>query len=328
MMPLSSFPDFVSPDDHEALSRRENSLVTASGVSYPIIDGIPDFVGAQDSAPAFADHQEFYRSRADEYDRGNDVTFRMLLCEEAAERNAMIDELRLSANARVLEIGCGTCRDTVHLLARGASVCAGDLSREMLVVGRQRLSANKADQSRARLFQGDAMRLPFADDTFDAAFHFGGLNLFPDIRRALKEMTRVVRPGGRIAAGDEGVAPWLSGTQFAAILKNSNPLFGHSPPLDCLPASARDASCRWVLNGAFYLIAFTVGAGEPELDLDIRFPGKRGGSHRTRFFGKLEGVSPELREQVLARAAQEGTPVTDWLETTLQAALTKNSARR
>lgn len=318
-----SLPDFVSPGDHAALSPRGAALVTAAGTAYPLIDGIADFVAASDAAPAYAGHQDYYRSRADEYDRGNDAMFAMLRCDEAAERNAMIDELRLAPGARVLEIGCGTCRDTVHLLERGASVCAGDLSREMLVIGRQRLGEHGADLARVRLFRADAMRLPFPDGAFDAAFHFGGLNLFPDIAAALAEMARVVRPGGRIVAGDEGVAPWLAATQFADILRNSNPLFAHSAPLDRFPVSARNVSCRWVLGGSFYLLAFDRGAGEPALDLDVTFPGKRGGSHRTRFFGKLEGVSPQLREQIIARAADEGTSVAEWLETTLRAAIPK-----
>lgn len=63
------------------------------------------------------------------------------------------------------------------------------------------------------------------------------------------------------------------------------------------------------------------GQGEPPLDLDVTFPGRRGGSHRTRYFGKLEGVSPKLRDHVLDAAAVEGVSVVDWLERTLGRAL-------
>ena len=69
-----------------------------------------------------------------------------------------------------------------------------------------------------------------------------------------------------------------------------------------------------MLNGSFYQIAFRVGPGEPQLDLDVEFPGWRGGSHRTRYFGRLEGVSPELREIVVKRAGSEGMSITAWLE--------------
>ena len=129
-------------------------------------------------------------------------------------------------------------------------------------------------------------------------------------------------------AGDEGLAPWLSQTDFAKILENSNPLFRHRAPLDSLPVRARDVVCRWILGGSFYVIAFTVGDGEPGLDLDVEFPGARGGSHRTRYYGKLEGVSPELRDSVVRAAAAEGIPVVAWLERALDRALNLNRRDR
>jgi hypothetical protein len=88
-----------------------------------------------------------------------------------------------------------------------------------------------------------------------------------------------------------------------------------------LPVSARDVTCRWIINGSSYVIDFTVGAGEPFLDLDVEFPGWRGGSHRTRSYGSLDGVAPELRERVVAAAAKEGLSLTRWLEKTLRRAL-------
>jgi ubiquinone/menaquinone biosynthesis C-methylase UbiE len=315
-------PDFVCPIDRKPLVKSEDdaALISAAGIRYPIHDGIPDFVAATDPQAPPAGNQDFYRSRAHEYDRGNDVMFKMLLCEQAPVREDLIGALKLCSGSRVLEIGCGTCRDTVHLLDRAASVHAGDLSHEMLAIGKQRLQEAGADFGRISLFRGDVMRLPFVDGFFDAAYHFGGLNLFPDIAVSLAEMARVVKPGGQVVAGDEGVGPWLANTDFAKILRNSNPLFSHSAPLDKLPVNARDVSCRWVLNGSFYLIAFEVGPGEPQLDLDVEFPGWRGGSHRTRYFGRLEGVSPELREIVVRQAAAEGLSIAAWLEKKLREA--------
>ena len=147
-----------------------------------------------------------------------------------------------ASGARVLEIGCGTCRDTIHLLNRGVTVYASDLSREMMLIGRDRLKRAGADFSRLTLFRADAVQLPFPDGFFDAAFHFGGLNLFSSVEGALAEMTRVVRRGGRVVAGDEGIGPWLSNTDFAKILENSNPLFSHRAPLEKIPTNARERS--------------------------------------------------------------------------------------
>ncbi len=313
--------DFVCPKDRQPLVLSDDgaALLSAAGIRYPVQDGIPDFVPQMDQEAPSGD-QDFYRTRAQEYDRGNDVMFKMLLCEQAPAREDLIDTLKLRPGSRVLEIGCGTCRDTMHLLARDTAVYAGDLSPEMLAIGKQRLQEAGADFHRIRLFRGDVMRLPFADGFFDAAYHFGGLNLFPDIAASLAEMARVVTPGGRVVAGDEGVGPWLSNTDFAKILKNSNPLFNHSAPIDKVPLNARDVTCRWVLNGSFYLMSFEVGTGEPQLDLDLEFPGWRGGSHRTRYFGRLEGVSPQLRDIVVKRAASEGLSISTWLEKVLRKA--------
>lgn len=320
---------FVSPRTHQPLTLAPDgmALVTESGECFDVRDGIADFVGQSDADRARSADLEYYRSRAGEYDRGMDVVFRMLLCDETRFRSQMIGALRAGEGSRLLEIGCGTCRDTSHLLALGATVFAGDLSREMLEIGRLRLQDAGVDRARLQLFRGDAMQLPFADGFFDAAFHFGGLNLFPDIAGALAEMARVVRPGGRVIAGDEGVAPWLANTDFARILKNSNPLFQYTPPLDRIPVCARDVSCNWVLNGSFYVIGFEVGEGEPPLDLDVEFPGWRGGSHRTRYYGRLEGVSPELRETVVNAAAASGMSISAWLEQTLRTATAEAAAQ-
>lgn len=314
---------FFCPRTHEPLAISADNLFMTSpaGDRYPIVDGIPALLLNAGHQEALSENHAYYRARATEYDRGNDVMFRMLLSEEEPTRAEMAAMLNIASGDRVLEVGCGTGRDTIHLLGRGAQLYASDLSREMILICRERLRAVGADTSRLRLFLTDAMRLPFPDDFFDAAFHFGGLNLFPNIAAALTEMARVVKPGGRVVAGDEGVGPWLADTDFAKILKNSNPLFKHRAPLDKIPVNARNVTCRWILNGSFYLIAFDIGTGEPRLDLDVQFPGARGGSHRTRYFGKLEGVSPELRDAVIKAAASEGVPVATWLETALYRAL-------
>lgn len=314
---------FFCPRSHEPLvaSADGRFLESPAGDRYPVIDGIPSFLLASGRDEASGDRNKYYRERAAEYDAGNDVMFRMLLCEEEQTREQLTDFLEIVQGDRILEVGCGTCRDTRHFLKRGAQVYAGDINREMVHIGRVRLEAAEVDTSVLKLFVADAGKLPFPDGFFDRAFHFGGLNLFPDIRASIAEIARVVKPGGRVVLGDEGVGPWLGETEFGKILKNSNPLFHYQAPLDKIPTHARNVSCHWILNGSFYAMVFDVGTGEPRLDLDIEFPGWRGGSHRKRYFGKLEGVSPELRDQALKAAGAEGISVVSWLERALRRAL-------
>jgi SAM-dependent methyltransferase len=264
--------------------------------------------------------QDYAGDYVRDYDRRMDVLLQTFGADERTLREQLMAPLGLKPGARVLETGCGTCRDTVHLAARAAGVVATDLSADMIRGGRAAVARTDAVR-RVRFCVADGVALPFATGAFDAAYHFGGLNLFRDIRQGLAEMARVVKPGGRVVAGDEGLAPWIADSEFGRILLNSNPLYRFEPPLGLLPVSARDVSCRWILNGAFYAIDFTVGEGEPFLDLDVEFPGARGGSHRTRYFGKLDGVSPELKQQAVDAAAREGVSLTAWLEQTLRRAL-------
>lgn len=260
---------------------------------------------------------EYFGSRAREYDHGMEVLFRTFGVDEAAVREQMVGLLRLASGSRVLETSCGTGRDTLLLASHAGRLWATDVSPEMVDICRARLQAAAVPADRVRLLVADATALPYAAGSFDAAYHFGGINEFADVHRGLLEMVRVVRPGGRVVFGDEGLAPWLLDTEYGRILLNTKPLYRHQPPLHLLPPSARDVACRWVIGGAFYVVDFTVGEGEPFLDIDIEFPGWRGGSHRTRYYGKLDGVSPELRRQVIERAAAEGLSTTAWLEKTL-----------
>ncbi|HEX2295430.1 MAG TPA: class I SAM-dependent methyltransferase [Actinomycetota bacterium] len=107
---------------------------------------------------------------------------------ESAMAAAVGAELR--DRGRVLEIGAGTGRIALPLIAAGVDVVGLDLSGPML--GR---FAAKAE-SPAPLVQGDATQLPFRDGSFGAAYAVHVLHLIPRWKEAVRELTRVVRPGG------------------------------------------------------------------------------------------------------------------------------------
>jgi SAM-dependent methyltransferase len=160
----------------------------------------------------------------------------------------------------------------------------------------------------------NATALPFPADAFDAVFHFGGFNLFGDLRHAAAELTRVAKPGGRVLFGDEAVAPWLKGSEFDAVVSTNNPLFKAETPLAVLPESARDVTVRWILGNCFYLIGFRKGDGPPTLNLDLPHKGWRGGTMRTRYYGQLEGVTLEAKAHAKAAAARAGVSMHEWLD--------------
>jgi ubiquinone/menaquinone biosynthesis C-methylase UbiE len=302
---------------HEVLA---GSLQSRLGRRYAVVEGVAVLI---DRALEPLGHEEkrengYYQAVSQSYDEGMNWLFRSFFADEDAVRRGMVDLLGLQPQHRVLEIGCGTCRDSTHiasLLGPGGALYLQDLSASMLAVGQRRMTARLTGAAACTVdfFVGNVAHLPFADGFFDAAFHFGGLNLFTDKKQALAEMTRVVRVGGKVVVGDEGLAPWHRGSLYGNILANSNKLYLHQCPLECLPECARDVAVRWVLGNAFYLIDYRVGAGHPEIDLDLPIPGRRGGTHRTRYFGTLEGVEVATKDLVLKAAARSGLSVHEWL---------------
>jgi demethylmenaquinone methyltransferase/2-methoxy-6-polyprenyl-1,4-benzoquinol methylase len=101
---------------------------------------------------------------------------------------------------RVLDLAAGTGTSSLTFSAAGADCVACDFSLGMLRAGQSRLSAReRADhEGRLALVGGDALRLPFRDETFNAVTISFGLRNVAGPVEALAEMRRVTRPGGRL----------------------------------------------------------------------------------------------------------------------------------
>lgn len=309
-------------------------LVSAAGRRYPIEDGIPNLIFSDSLTKIEADTQaEYDRVAQDIYDRAVDWQFAAFLESEDEVRETMVDLLNLRSGMKVLEVGCGTGRDSFRLarkLDAGGELHMQDLSPRMVAVCRTKMEqyATKLDLRCAMEYSAsNATALPYEDETFDAVFHFGGFNHFGDLKKGAAELARVAKRGGRILFGDEAVAPWLKGSEFDGIVSTNNPLFKADTPFDCLPDLARDVTVRWLIANCFYVIAFTKGEGPPSLDLDLKHAGSRGGSLRSRYFGVLEGVSAEAKTLVRDAAAKAGMSIHDWLDSQLRSAARKELDR-
>jgi len=114
--------------------------------------------------------------------------------------------------------------------------------------------------------------------------------------------------------GDESVGPWLRNADFGKIVTTNNPLFAHKLPLEDLPVCARDVNVRWIMANCFYVITFKKGDGAPPLNLDLVHQGWRGGSMRSRYYGVMEGVTPEAKELARQAAANMGLSIHEWLD--------------
>jgi len=108
--------------------------------------------------------------------------------------------LELGDTSRVLDLATGTGDLAIQVArhAPGVSVVGVDPSERMLEFGRQKMSRLGLAE-RVRLEVGDAQQLRFEDRSFDGVCIAFGIRNVPDRSRALAEMARVTRPGGRIA---------------------------------------------------------------------------------------------------------------------------------
>jgi demethylmenaquinone methyltransferase/2-methoxy-6-polyprenyl-1,4-benzoquinol methylase len=114
-------------------------------------------------------------------------------------RRALVDAVDPRPGQRVLDVACGTGLVSVAVAARGATVVGLDQSSDML--GRARARA----VPRVSFVQGEAERLPFDDGEFDALTFTYLLRYVDDPAETMRELARVVKPGGRIGMLEFGV---------------------------------------------------------------------------------------------------------------------------
>lgn len=172
-------------------------------------------------------------------------------------RRAMVARVGASPADRVLDVATGTGLVARELVRRyGCSVVGLDQSEEMLAAARARLERDPELAGRVELVRGEAERLPFADREFDHLTFTYLLRYVDDPAGTLRELARVVRPGGRVASVEFGVprfrparALWYAWTRVG------------------LPAAGRAASRSWYEVGRFL--------GPSISELDSRYPLER-----------------------------------------------------
>jgi ubiquinone/menaquinone biosynthesis C-methylase UbiE len=117
-------------------------------------------------------------------------------------RKRLLEILAPQPAEQILEVGPGTGYYTLAVAERldGGTLAAFDLQQEMLEhLTREASRRGIANISPAR---GDAQALPYGDERFDAAFLVTVLGEIPDQDAALRELARVLRPGGRLVVGE------------------------------------------------------------------------------------------------------------------------------
>jgi ubiquinone/menaquinone biosynthesis C-methylase UbiE len=127
---------------------------------------------------------------------------------------AILDAVDLCPGHQVLDLASGTgfvARAAAAQVGPTGHVAAADVNEAMLKIAAARAPRMYPD---IEFTLAPADRLPYADDTFDAVLCQQGVQFFPDLRAALGEASRVLRPGGRFAA--TAWAAWDRNPYFAA----------------------------------------------------------------------------------------------------------------
>jgi demethylmenaquinone methyltransferase/2-methoxy-6-polyprenyl-1,4-benzoquinol methylase len=155
-------------------------------------------------------------------------------------RERAADLAAVSANERVLDVATGTGDLAIALKRRvgaGGEVVGSDFSERMLELAR-------AKARDVRFEAADALALPFPDSSFDAATVGFGARNFADLDRGLREMARVVRPGGRVVVLEittPGRPPlsWFFRLWFDRVVPALGRVAGDPDAYSYLPSSVR-----------------------------------------------------------------------------------------
>ena len=211
---------------------------------------------------------------------------------------------------RVLDLACATgivARLIAPRVAPGGGVTGLDVSPAMLGVARERAAAEGVD---ATWDQGDAAALPYADGTFDLVVCQQGLQYFPDKPAALRELRRVLAPGGRALLSVWSMQPPFFDAYNRVTVAHLD------VPAGSIPFSLTDAGAvRALLEGAgFATVAFA------EAERTIRQPSlgdfvRRGTQARAAVVPALAALPPgEIEAKADGIAAELAPLVRDYLD--------------
>lgn len=171
--------------------------------------------------------QEMFDGIAGDYDRLNHIM--SLGIDRSWRRRAIKEIVAQNTTQEILDVACGTGDFSIAIakaMAPGSRVTGLDLSEGMLAVMRGKL-ADAGLEGRVRCAQGDSEAMPYADASFDCVTIAFGIRNFEHREVALKEILRVLKPGGKLvilelSVPSNPVIRWCYNLYFTRIL----PLIG------------------------------------------------------------------------------------------------------
>ena len=174
---------------------------------------------------------EVFENISTDYDKMNDI---ISAGRQLEWKDRLLEEVFRFRPARLLDLCCGTGDMSLRYasLDGSAQIIGMDFSAAMLSVAAERLALT--DLTNITFIEGDAMSMPFDDDSFDTALISFGLRNVGDYRRVIDEMARVVRPGGKVFCIDSfqpenGFIRFFYRIYFAHIMPAFGRLFAKHP---------------------------------------------------------------------------------------------------
>jgi ubiquinone/menaquinone biosynthesis C-methylase UbiE len=200
--------------------------------------------------------RDYYEGRARAYDWANRIAAFLRGTSGIRERRKAVRRLALEPGDRVLEVSVGTGTN-VPLMAKnmgeGGRIVGLDISPAMLARCREKA---RGAGVHAELMVGEAAHLPFADDSFDAVLHHGGIAEFGDPKSAIEEMARVARPGAKVVICDVGTPTGRKPSLVNQLLLKFQPEYDKPPPIDLVPNGMAGLRLSWIHGGSWYAIEF------------------------------------------------------------------------
>jgi ubiquinone/menaquinone biosynthesis C-methylase UbiE len=239
---------------HVASEQGREVLVSNSGERFPIHDGIPTFLKPEDLTGDNGKYNKLYETIGGFYDD----TQRFFAAFRGLDIDSYFDNymslLEVKTGDSVLETSVGTGLNFKYL-PHGTKLSGLDLSPEMLANGQANLRRWKMEGD---LYLGNAESLPFADASFDVVYTAGAFNFFSDRAKALREMIRVAKPGGRLMIEDE-TEEYVKSTYEKIPFTSSfykDRKQGVTVPIDLVPPEMEDIHVQMLKEGKFYAITF------------------------------------------------------------------------
>jgi ubiquinone/menaquinone biosynthesis C-methylase UbiE len=238
------------PETHKMLHPNGDNY-DSDGKMYSVKSNILSIVYPLNLEGLDSKYNKFYNLFAPFYDLNERICSKLLFGVNTMKgRRQIISLLGLKPGMRVLEVspGPGVFQKLIRTdIGKDGEYAALDLSMGML---RQCQKKNK--DLTIQLIHGNAQFLPFADNSFDALFHFGGVNLFNDPQKAISEFIRVVKKDGIVSWGDEGISKNYSNERKRKMAIKINSGFAKKAPI--IPGSVCDVKEYEVYGGFAYFI--------------------------------------------------------------------------